>query len=78
VVFQSSSKGDRADLTRNPDRNPVRVRKYSVYGDCFKLGFAVTQFRRSQTPRATDVYPVKVEAVGYRSLYDPENNKPQS
>ena len=25
-----------------------------------------------------DVYPVKVEAVGYRSLYDPENIKPRS
>ena len=25
-----------------------------------------------------DVYPVKVEAVGYRSLYDPENTKPRS
>ena len=56
----------------------MRVRKYSFYGDCFKLGFAVTQFRCSRTPRATDVYPVKVEAVGYRSFYDPENNKPQS
>ena len=26
----------------------------------------------------SDVYPVKVEAVGYRSLYDPENTKPRS
>jgi len=25
-----------------------------------------------------DVYPVKVEAVGYRSLYDPENIKRRS
>jgi len=25
-----------------------------------------------------DVYPVKVEAVGYGALYDPENTKPRS
>jgi glycine cleavage system aminomethyltransferase T len=25
-----------------------------------------------------DVYPVKVEAVGYGALYDPENSKPRS
>ena len=25
-----------------------------------------------------DVYPVKVEAVGYAALYDPENTKPRS
>ncbi len=23
-------------------------------------------------------YPIKVEAVGYRALYDPENTKPKS
>jgi hypothetical protein len=25
-----------------------------------------------------DVYPVRVEAVGYRPLYDPENGRPRS
>ncbi len=25
-----------------------------------------------------DIYPVKVEAVGYKSLHDPENGKPRS
>ncbi|NBT56184.1 MAG: aminomethyl transferase family protein, partial [Betaproteobacteria bacterium] len=25
-----------------------------------------------------DVYPVQVAAVGYKSLYDPENIKPRS
>ena len=25
-----------------------------------------------------DVYPVRVEAMGYKSLYDPENVKPRS
>ena len=25
-----------------------------------------------------DVYPVRVEAVGYKSLYVPENSKPRS
>ena len=34
--------------------------------------------RELKIPYFADVYPVKVEAVGYRSLYDPENIKPRS
>ena len=34
--------------------------------------------RELQIQYFADVYPVKVEAVGYRSLYDPENGKPRS
>ena len=34
--------------------------------------------RELQIQCFADGYPVKVEAVGYRSLYDPENGKPRS
>ena len=34
--------------------------------------------RELQIQYFADVYPVKVEAVGYQSLYDPENGKPRS
>ena len=34
--------------------------------------------REPQIQYFADVYPVKVEAVGYRSLYDPENITPRS
>ena len=34
--------------------------------------------RELQIQYFADVYPVKVEAVGYRPLYDPENVKPRS
>ncbi|MCY7306395.1 MAG: hypothetical protein LH632_09630 [Rhodoferax sp.] len=34
--------------------------------------------RELQIQYFSDVYPVKVEAVGYRSLYDPESIKPRS
>ena len=34
--------------------------------------------RELQIQYFADVYPVKVEAVGYRSLYDAENIKPRS
>ena len=34
--------------------------------------------RELQIQYFADVYPVKVEAVGYQSLYDPENSKPRS
>ncbi|TSA14464.1 MAG: aminomethyl transferase family protein, partial [Comamonadaceae bacterium] len=34
--------------------------------------------RELQIQYFVDVYPVKVEAVGYRALYDPENIKPRS
>ena len=34
--------------------------------------------RELQIQYFADVYPVTVEAVGYRSLYDPENIKPRS
>jgi len=34
--------------------------------------------RELQIQYFADVYPVKVEAVGYKSLYDPENLKPRS
>lgn len=34
--------------------------------------------RELQIQYFADVYPVKVEAVGYRPLYDPENTKPRS
>jgi len=34
--------------------------------------------RELQIQYFADVYPVKVEAVGYQSLYDPENGKPKS
>ena len=34
--------------------------------------------RELQIQYFADVYPVKVAAVGYRSLYDPENGKPRS
>jgi glycine cleavage system aminomethyltransferase T len=34
--------------------------------------------RELQIQYFSDVYPVKVEAVGYQSLYDPENGKPRS
>ena len=34
--------------------------------------------RELQIQYFADVYPVKVEAVGYKSLYDPDNVKPRS
>ena len=34
--------------------------------------------RELQIQYFADVYPVRVEAVGYKSLYDPENVKPRS
>ena len=34
--------------------------------------------REFQIQYFADIYPGKVEAVGYRSLYDPENGKPRS
>jgi sarcosine dehydrogenase len=34
--------------------------------------------RELQIQYFTDVYPVKVEAVGYGALYDPENTKARS
>jgi len=34
--------------------------------------------RELQIQYIADVYPVKVEAVGYSSLYDPENVRPRS
>ena len=34
--------------------------------------------RELQIQYFADVYPVKVEAVGYKSLYDPENVRPRS
>jgi hypothetical protein len=34
--------------------------------------------RELQIQYIEDVYPVKVEAVGYSSLYDPENVRPRS
>ena len=34
--------------------------------------------RELQIQYFDDVYPVKVEAVGYGALYDPENTKPRS
>ena len=34
--------------------------------------------RELQIQYFADVYPVRVEAVGYRPLYDPENGKPRS
>jgi sarcosine dehydrogenase len=34
--------------------------------------------RELQIQYFADVYPVRVEAVGYRPLYDPENVKPRS
>ncbi|MEO7940472.1 MAG: glycine cleavage T C-terminal barrel domain-containing protein, partial [Burkholderiaceae bacterium] len=34
--------------------------------------------RELQIQYFADIYPVKVEAVGYQSLYDPENGKPKS
>jgi len=34
--------------------------------------------RELQIQYFADVYPVKVEAVGYAALYDPENVKPRS
>jgi len=34
--------------------------------------------RELQIQYFADVYPVKVEAVGYAPLYDPENSKPRS
>jgi glycine cleavage system aminomethyltransferase T len=34
--------------------------------------------RELQIQYFADVYPVEVEAVGYRPLYDPENAKPRS
>ena len=34
--------------------------------------------RELQIQYFADVYPVKVEAVGYRALYDAENGKPRS
>ena len=34
--------------------------------------------RELQVQYFEDIYPVKVEAVGYAALYDPENTKPRS
>ena len=34
--------------------------------------------RELQIQYFADIYPVKVEVVGYKSLYDPENIKPRS
>ena len=34
--------------------------------------------RELQTPYFDDIDAVKVEAVGYAALYDPENTKPRS
>ena len=34
--------------------------------------------RELQIQYCADVYPVKVEAVGYRPLYDAENSNPRS
>jgi glycine cleavage system aminomethyltransferase T len=34
--------------------------------------------RELQVQYFDDVYPVKVEAVGYGALYDPQNVKPRS
>ena len=34
--------------------------------------------RELQIQYFDDIYPVKVEAVGYAALYDPENIKPRS
>ncbi|MEO8543159.1 MAG: hypothetical protein ABI434_06230 [Burkholderiaceae bacterium] len=34
--------------------------------------------RELQIQYFADVYHVKVEVVGYQSLYDPENSKPKS